>query len=154
MFAQNCDASVSKNIGALQLKEAVNGKTIYQQNCAICHQVRGGIGVSFGPDLGTVHNWQPEGIMANILVPDLSIAAGYELRELELNNGETVQGIVSNETPGAITLKNTGTLERTINRQDIRSLKTLNISVMPAGWEKKISHQQMADLLAFLRQNN
>jgi putative heme-binding domain-containing protein len=84
--------------------------------------------------------------MANILAPDLSIAAGYELRELELNSGETVQGIVSNETPGAITLKNTGTMERTINRQDIRSLKTLNISVMPAGWEKKISHQQMADL--------
>jgi len=156
MFAQNSDATINKVYqGALQLKgEATSGKTIYQQNCAICHQVRGGIGVSFGPDLGTVHNWQPEGIMANILAPDLSIATGYELRELELNNGETVQGIVSSETPGAITLKNTGTMERTVNRQDILSLKTLDISVMPAGWEKKISHQQMADLLAFLRQNN
>ncbi|MEX2231470.1 MAG: c-type cytochrome [Cyclobacteriaceae bacterium] len=156
MFAQNEEEKVNKEYQqALKLKgEPKKGKTIYQQNCAICHQVRGTLGVSFGPDLGTVHNWQPEGIMANILAPNLSIAAGYELWAVELNNGESVQGIISSETPGAITLKNAGALERTINRQDIKSLKTLNISVMPAGWEKSISHQQMADLLVFLRQNN
>jgi putative heme-binding domain-containing protein len=92
--------------------------------------------------------------MANILAPNLSIAAGYELWVVELNNGETVQGIISSETPGAITLKNAGMLEKTINRQNIKSLRTLNISVMPAGLEKNIDQQQMADLLTFLRQNN
>lgn len=156
MFAQNPEADINKEYqAALELKgDAVNGKAVYQQSCAICHQVRGAMGVSFGPDLGTVHNWQPEGIMANILAPDLAIAAGYELWALELNNGESVQGIISSETTGAITLKNSGAMDKTINRQDIKSLKTLGISSMPAGWEKTISHQQMADLLAFLRQNN
>ncbi len=156
MFAQHDEEKVNKEYQqALELKgEAIKGKAIFQQSCAICHQVRGTLGVSFGPDLGTVHNWQPEGIMANILAPNLSIAAGYELWEVELNNGESVQGIISSETPGAIALKNAGTLERTINRQDIKSLRTLNISVMPAGLEKNIDEQQMADLLTFLRQNN
>ena len=156
MFARNEEGKVNKEYQqALQLKgEAIKGKAIYEQSCAICHRVRGTMGVSFGPDLGTVHNWQPEGIMANILVPDLSIAAGYELWEVTLNNGESVQGIISSETPGAITLKNAGVVDMTINRRDIKSLKTLNISVMPAGWEKNISQQQMADLIAFLRENN
>jgi len=156
MFAQHDEEKINKEYQqALKLDgEAIKGKTIYQVNCAICHQVRGALGVSFGPDLGTVHNWQPEGIMANILAPDLSIAVGYELWAVDLKNGETIQGIISSETPGAITLKNAGATEKTINRQDIKSLKTLNISVMPGGWEKSINHQQMADLLAFLRQNN
>ena len=156
MFAQNEEKKVNKEYqGALHLKgDVIKGKIIYEQNCAICHQVRGTLGVSFGPDLGTVHNWQPEGIMANILAPDLSIAAGYEFWAVELNSGESLQGIISSETPGAITLKNAGTMEKTISRKDIKSLKTLNISVMPAGFEKNIDQQQMADLLAFLRQNN
>jgi hypothetical protein len=36
---------------------------------------------------------------------------------------------------------------------DIKSLKALNMSSMPTGLEKQINKQQMADLLAFLRQN-
>jgi putative membrane-bound dehydrogenase-like protein len=155
MFAHNEEEKVNKEYQqALRLKgDEVKGKAVYAQNCAICHQVRGAMGVSFGPDLGTVHNWQPEGIMAHILAPNLSIASGYELWAVELNNGESVQGIISSETPAAITLKNAGSVEKTINRQDITSLKTLNISAMPAGLEKNINQQQMADILAFLRQN-
>lgn len=117
------------------------------ENCAICHQVRGKIGVSIGPDLGTIHNWKKEDIMANILNPGLSIYPGYELWQIELNNGESVQGIISSETPAAITLKNNGKQDITINRQDVKSLKSLNISAMPSGLEKNISKQQMADLI-------
>jgi putative membrane-bound dehydrogenase-like protein len=139
---------------ALELKgDPLKGKQVYLQNCAICHQVRGDMGVSFGPDLGTIHNWKKEDIMANILDPSLSISAGYELWEVELNNGESVQGIIASETPTAITLKNNGKANRTINRQAIKSLKSLNISAMTSGLEKNINKQQMADILAFLRQN-
>lgn len=156
LFAENEEDEVNKAYKpALQLKgDAAKGKAVYVQNCVICHQVRGALGIHFGPDLGTIHSWPPEGIMANILSPNLSIAAGFDLWEVELNQGEGVQGIISSETPGAITLKNAEGIQKTINRQDIKSLKTLNISAMPAGWEKTINHQQMADLLAFLRQIN
>lgn len=140
---------------SLDLKgDPEKGKQVYLQNCAICHQVRGKFGVStFGPDLGTIHNWKKEDIMANVIDPGLSISAGYELWEAELNNGEFVQGIITSETPTAITLKNNGKPDITINRQEIKSLKSLNISAMPSGLEKNIDKQAMADLLAFLRQN-
>jgi putative membrane-bound dehydrogenase-like protein len=137
---------------ALELKgDATKGQTVYVQNCAICHQVRGEMGVELGPDLGTIHNWTAEIIMANILDPNISISSGYDLWNVELKNGESHQGIISSETDVAITIKNNGKLEKTINRQDIKEIKSMEISAMPSGLEKKINKQEMADLLAFLR---
>jgi putative heme-binding domain-containing protein len=103
--------------------------------------------------MGTIHNWIREDIMANILDPNLSISSGYDLWEVELKNGELAQGIISSETSTALTLRNNGKLDKTINRQDIKSIKSLNTSAMPSGFEKKINKQEMADLLAFLRKN-
>lgn len=154
MFANNDEKKANEKYReALLLKgDGKRGKTTYEKNCSLCHQISGSGGLSFGPDLGTVQRWQAEGIMANILAPNLSIAAGYELRVVDLRNGESFQGIISSETPSAITLKNAGSVEKTINRHDIMSLKTMDISAMPAGFEQNIDQQQMADLLAFLRQ--
>ena len=110
------------------------------------------MGVEFGPDLGTVHNWLPEGIMTNVLDPNQSISDGYDLWDVMLNNGESVQGIIATETPTALTLRNANGQVTTIARQDIKSLKALGLSAMPSGLEKQMNKQQMADLLAFLRQ--
>ncbi len=155
IFTKNNDEEVNKSYQqALKLKgDAIQGKAVYQMNCAICHQIRGAMGVTLGPDLGTIHNWSAEAIMANILAPNLSISSGYDLWAVESKNGESVQGIIASETPGAITLRNTGSVEKTISRADIKSLKALNMSAMTGGLEKQISQQQMADLLAFLKSN-
>jgi putative membrane-bound dehydrogenase-like protein len=140
---------------ALDLKgDEARGRQIFQENCAICHQVRGKIGVAIGPDLGTVHNWIREDLLANILNPSLAIASGYDTWQAVLNDGQTVQGIIAAETPAAITFRNNGMQDKTVNRQDIKSLKALNASIMPNGFEKTINKQQMADLMSFLRSRN
>jgi len=130
------------------------GKQVYMKNCGICHQVRGQSGNNFGPDLGSIHNWSRDAIMVNILAPNLSISSGYGMWEVQQKNGDSFQGIISTETPTAITLKNQALEQRTINRADITSLKAINISAMPTGLEKQINQQQMADLLAFLKKVN
>ena len=155
LFTKNNDKEVNEAYQhSLELKgNPVKGKEIYQQQCALCHQIRGTMGITLGPDLGTIHNWSPEAIMANILAPNLSISSGYDLWAIEMKSGESIQGIIASETPGAITIRNTGSMEKTINRRDIKSLKAMNMSVMTSGLEKQINQQQMADLLAFLKQN-
>lgn len=127
------------------------GKRIFEQNCAVCHQMAGKAGRFFGPDLGTVHAWPPADILTNILDPNKSIALGFDLWMVKLNNGKTVQGIISAETPTAITLATAGGEVSNIARQDIESLSTLNMSAMPLDLEKKINKQQMADLLTYLK---
>lgn len=139
---------------ALTLKgNAENGRNIFFKNCSSCHQIRGNLGVNFGPDLGTIHNWSPDAVMANILAPNLSISSGFDLWVVELKDGGSFQGIIASETPAAITLKNAGREERTIKRSDIKTLKSLNMSSMPSGLEQQINQQQMADLIAYLKQN-
>ncbi|MEO5998003.1 MAG: PVC-type heme-binding CxxCH protein [Chitinophagaceae bacterium] len=157
LFTKNQEQAKSINKeyqAALELKgDPEKGKQVYLSNCALCHQDRGKFGVAFGPDLGTIHNWKKEDIMANILDPNLSILAGFDLWQVELNSGESLQGMIASETSSAFTLKNNGKMDRIINRQDVKSLKSLGISPMPAGLEKNISKESMADLLAFLRKN-
>jgi len=157
VFSKNAEEAkrIAKEYqAALDVKgDAEKGKAVYMQSCAVCHQVRGQYGVAFGPDLGTIHNWKKEDILANILDPNLSIMAGYDLWEIILNNGESLQSIIAAETASAITIKNMGNFEKTISRQDIKSLKSLSISAMPGGLEKNIGKEQMADLIAFLKRN-
>jgi putative membrane-bound dehydrogenase-like protein len=133
--------------------DAARGKNVYAKNCGICHQVRGRMGVSFGPDLGTVHNWTKEDVLANVLDPNMSIASGFDTWSITLKSGEKVQGIISSETPVALTLRNNGEVDKTISRQEIESIQSTNTSAMPVGLEKNITKQEMADLLAFLRRN-
>ena len=137
---------------SLDLKgDAAKGKQVFVQNCAICHQVRGKIGVAIGPDLGTVHNWIREDLLANILDPNMAIASGFDTWQAVLNSGETVQGVIAAETPAAITLRANNMQDKTVSRQDIKTLKALNTSLMPGGLEKNIDKQQMSDLMAFLK---
>ena len=155
LFTQNDEQQVRTSMAhVLELKgNAVNGATVYQENCGLCHQMRGKSGISLGPDLGTVHNWSAEAILSNIIHPNQSISSGFDLCRVELYNGEIVQGLIASESPAALTLKNNGTADRTVARPAIKSLTTLNMSVMPGDFEQKLTPQQLADLLAYLKKN-
>ncbi len=138
---------------ALKLKgDANKGKAVCITNCLACHQLRGKMGTAFGPDLGTVQSWNPENIMINILDPNLSISHGYELWNIVLNDGAMQQGIIVSQTSNAIVVNKQGGVKITISKKDIRSLKTLEVSPMLNDFEKKIDKQQMADLIAFIKQ--
>lgn len=129
-----------------------NGQKVFAQHCAICHQIGGKNGVYYGPDLATIRNRRPESVMADILVPNLSIADGYDIWNIDLKSGETLQGLIASETPSAITIRNYGGSETTIARSEINALTAMGTSVMTSGFDQLLSQQEMADLLAFLRQ--
>jgi len=126
------------------------GEAVFRNNCSTCHQIGGKKGTDFGPDLSTIRNRRLESILTDILDPALSIADGYELWEIQLQNGETKQGIIASETPSSIVLKIYGLDSETINRQEIQSVRALGITLMPVGLENTISVEEMNDLLAFI----
>lgn len=144
---------VKQYAGSLKISgNAVEGKQVFQQNCAICHQIGGTNGINFGPDLASIRNRQPASILNDILDPGQSITDGFDLWTVTLNGGESIQGIVSAETPFAITVLKVGGQETTISREDIQSLHPLGMSAMLAGLENAIDHQEMANLLAYIRE--
>ena len=130
--------------------DASAGQAVFARACATCH-TRGGEGVAFGPDLGTVRHWPADALLAKILVPSRSIADGYAFWFVELTDGSTAGGVIAAETAGAITLRSQGGAEQTIPRSAIRSMRAAPTSPMPSGLEHQISVDEMADLLAFLK---
>ena len=129
----------------------INGAKVFENTCATCHQIGGKDGKSFGPDLATIRNRDKQFILADILDPNRSIADGFELWELELDNGENPMGIIASETASALTLKDAAGNETTISRDRIKSLKASPTSAMPAGLHNGLTTEQMADLLVFLK---
>ncbi len=65
--------------------------------------------------------------------------------------GRTISGVISAETATSITLTRDKDSSETILRSDLREITSTGLSLMPEGLEKKIDHQEMADLLAYLR---
>ena len=136
---------------ALNLKgDTAKGRTVFQQVCGACHLYEGKQGNLYGPDIATVRNRDKASIMKDILDPNRSIAVKYDLWTITLKNGTKKSGIISAETPAAITLAQAGGPQETISRSSIRNMETTGVSAMPAGLEAALTKEEMAHLLAFI----
>jgi putative membrane-bound dehydrogenase-like protein len=130
------------------------GQQIYARACARCHQLGGGGGVAFGPDLATVKNRSQEWLLTHILRPNKSIADGYEFWRINRLGGDAVEGIISSETASAVTVIQENGQEVTIARSQIQSMNAVGASAMPEGLEEQIDREEMADLLAYIKQGS
>ncbi len=131
--------------------DAGRGQAVYFSVCARCHGAGRGAAL-FGPDLGTVRHWPSRALLEAILVPERSIADGYELWRMERRGAAPLTGILQGETPSSITLVTEEGRAEVVLRGAVESVRRLDESPMPPGLEEDISLQDMADLLAFLRQ--
>jgi putative heme-binding domain-containing protein len=157
LFAGAVNADRQKIIkayqAALTLKgEVRRGRQVFTKNCAACHRL-GGVGHEVGPDLASVGDKSPEGLLIAILDPNRAVEARYINYTATTKNGLTFTGVLANETGNSITLLEPEGKKRVILRTDLDELYSSNKSVMPEGLEKDLKVQDVADLIAFLRSN-
>jgi putative membrane-bound dehydrogenase-like protein len=135
----------------LQMKgHATHGQAVFEKNCAACHRIAG-IGVNVAPDISDSRMKKPEQILADIVQPNRAIDnnyLGYTVRQLD---GTVLTGILATETATSITLRQQGGKEAVIPRAEIDELRSSGQSLMPEGLERQIPPQDMADLLAFIK---
>lgn len=135
---------------ALKLKgEPVRGKETYQERCAACHE-KGDSAAALGPDRTSFLTQGQPRILVNILQPNAEVAPGYLAYEVETRDGEIHSGVLVFESATEVRLRQPGGLLSRFERQQIRELRGLGKSMMPEGLLGGLSHQQVADLLAFL----
>ncbi len=130
--------------------DSIKGKQHFSQLCSACHSYQGH-GSSVGPDISDVRARDKRALINDILDPNRMVEARWSAYFVRTKDGRTLSGIIDSETPGSVTLKMPGGASETINRSDISTMKSLDVSLMPVGLEGGISVSQMADLLAFLR---
>jgi putative heme-binding domain-containing protein len=133
----------------LELKgDGSRGAVLFEQNCAVCHKFQA-LG-PVGPDLGTVADKPVETLLVAILDPNRAVEMRYVSYTAMLKDGRELSGLISAETSSSITLRSASG-EETILRRDLDRLVSSGLSVMPEGFEKVLTAQDMADVIAFVR---
>ncbi|HYT94793.1 MAG TPA: PVC-type heme-binding CxxCH protein [Gemmataceae bacterium] len=136
---------------ALTLKgDPQRGREVFRKNCATCHKVAD-IGVDVGPDIADTRTKTLDALLVDILNPNQAIDSNYVNYLIVTKNGKTLTGLIATETAGSVTLRRAENQTETVLRQDIESIQSTGVSLMPEGLEKTITIQEMADLLHFLK---
>jgi putative heme-binding domain-containing protein len=119
--------------------------------CTACHRV-GYLGGNSGPDLTRIGGIRVErDLLESIVYPSLSFVRSYEPVVVVLMDGRVTNGLIRDETSHEITLVTGPNQESRIQRADIEEIRPSTVSVMPAGLDKQLTVQELADLVAFLK---
>jgi putative heme-binding domain-containing protein len=139
--------------GVLDLTaNADRGREVFRKNCMTCHRLENQ-GVQVGPDLAAaIGTKTPADLLVAILDPSREVDPRYVNYLVTTSTGRVLTGIISAETPASLTLRRAEGAEDTILRTQIDEVQATAQSLMPEGIEKQVGRQEMADLIAYLRQ--
>jgi putative heme-binding domain-containing protein len=124
-----------------------HGSALFQQNCVTCHA--GADSKRVGPDLGAMANKSVQTLLEAILDPNRAVEARYVNYVAVKKDGSELNGVLVAETANSITLRSPNG-EETILRSNLAQLTSSGLSLMPEGFEKIFSAQDLADLIAWL----
>lgn len=119
--------------------------------CYNCHKIgyRGG---EVGPSLTSISQARTErDLLESIVYPSASFVRSYEPVLVRLKDDTEVAGILRSESDKDLVVVSGPGAEQRIPRADVAEVRPGTVSLMPAGLDAQISRQELADLLAFLR---
>ncbi|MEO6434656.1 MAG: PVC-type heme-binding CxxCH protein [Tepidisphaeraceae bacterium] len=144
------DEVVERFRPALSLSgDAARGKAIYAARCISCHRADNE-GFALGPDFVTVRNAGAEKLLLNILDPSREVANNYIAFLVETKSNESVVGVITSDTPAAVTIRQAYGRESVIPRANIKRMVSQGKSVMPEGVEEGLKSQDLADLIQYI----
>lgn len=126
------------------------GRAIFAKNCATCHRIDD-IGTTVAPDISDSRDRLPAQLLTDILQPNRAIDSNYFSYTVTTTDGLTHTGVLKAETPTSVTLQQAEGKTITLARDEIDELRSDGVSFMPDGLEKNIPPQEMADLIAFIK---
>ncbi|GIX04001.1 MAG: hypothetical protein KatS3mg113_1007 [Planctomycetaceae bacterium] len=129
--------------------DATLGKEVFKKQCAKCH-THSGEGTRIGPDLTGMSVHPKHELLVHILDPSRSVEGNFRVYTVALNDGRVLSGMLASETRTAIELIDTEAKRHPISRDDIDELVASPKSLMPEGFEKQLTPDDMTHLLEFL----
>ena len=120
-------------------------------SCRNCHTI-GYVGGKIGPDLTSISRIrQPRDLVESILFPSASFVRSYEPVMIRTSDGQVHSGNIKTDAPDEIVLTLAADKEIRLVRGEVEEMRPGKVSVMPAGLDKQLSLQELADLVEFLK---
>jgi putative membrane-bound dehydrogenase-like protein len=126
------------------------GQAVFKRACASCHKL-GDSGHAVGPDLSGLRNQPADALLLHIVVPNREVYPSYAFYQAETKDGETHAGILEGESSDFVTLVLPLGLRKSIARSNLKSFRSMPVSLMPDGLEQTMTRQELADLLALIK---
>jgi putative membrane-bound dehydrogenase-like protein len=128
------------------------GKAVFfgqQALCSRCHQIRGD-GGRIGPDLSNLVQRDYASVLKDVVDPSAAINPDHLAYVATLKGGDTLVGVLQNDTPQEVTLGLADGTTRGVPRAELASFVPSAVSLMPPGLLAGLSEQQRKDLFVFL----
>ena len=136
------NADKGKHVLAASLK----GET----QCLRCHTVRG-IGGNIGPDLSMIgKKASKENLFESILLPSKAIADQYLQWTIENTAGQKITGLIVEETPTDVTIRDANGKDARFPKADIESRTKSLVSIMPEDIVKGFTEDDLIDVVEYL----
>lgn len=130
------------------------GKRMYEASmCAACHSMKGE-GGNIGPDLTQAYTrFNQNALLYAIMAPSDEISDQYMSTQLQLADGETLNGRVIAEEDGVLKV-NTNPFDLNqfveVDSSQVQGRKPSPVSTMPPGLINRLNSGEIADLMAYL----
>lgn len=132
--------------------DAARGELLFRRSdlsCMKCHAVSGA-GGNIGPELSAVGQTSPiDYVVTSILTPELSVKEEYQLAKVITSEGKVHVGIIAEDNPDRIVLKD-GDGKRLTIAKDGDEEVIRGGSLMPKGLANFLTHNEFLDLAKFV----
>ncbi|MCS7025864.1 MAG: c-type cytochrome [Bryobacteraceae bacterium] len=118
--------------------------------CSNCHRILGRGGM-LGPDLSNIGATKPvEEIRESVVDPHADGFHHYRAVTAFLKNGKSIQGVARNRTNYSIQIQDAQGQLHLLSIAEVADLKISPRSPMPGDYAKRLTPQQLEDLIAYL----
>ena len=130
--------------------DVAKGRELFLKKCSICHKV-GNQGHLVAPEIVSVVNKSPDDLLIAILDPNREAQPNFTQYTVITKAGKVFTGMIAEETGASLTLRRAEGKQDVIRRADISELVSSGKSLMPEGFEKDLSPEQIRDIIAFVK---
>ncbi|MBT7981479.1 MAG: c-type cytochrome, partial [Akkermansiaceae bacterium] len=127
-----------------------NGEKTFTRLCIGCHKMfdKGGV---IGPDLTSYQRNDKGALLMSLVAPGAEIREGYENVIIKTKLGTVHSGFLVQNTAKYVAIRELSGASRMFEREQIKSLASTGVSLMPQGLLNGISDVELKDLFAYLR---
>jgi putative heme-binding domain-containing protein len=129
------------------------GRRLFHDRCAVCHRLDGD-GETLGPDLTYANRKDRDFLLLSLVDPGGFVRKEYQAYQIATKDGRVLCGLIVEQTPEAITLRDAKGQRTRVARYEVEELRESDVSLMPESLYREFNPEQLRDLFRFLQSDS